>query len=157
MHVKRIQMFNIIFKQNKDLSKNSKKVKQWQSEHRIMANYALKVVEHYEQNNLKKAKKELLKLQKISLHHLMDEDVTFFELIGKAKDTQKDQAVVKAMAEFSKSFRDVKKAIFNFFDHYITFENPLDTDFKETLDVIINALVQRIEFEETNLYALIDN
>jgi len=150
-------MFEFLFGGNKDLSQNSKKVKRWQAEHKALANTALSVVKNYEENDMKKARKQLEKLQDIALAHLMDEDNTFFKLFDKAKDTKTDQEIVDSIKKFRTSFIDIKSTIFYFFIKYTNPKHELDAVFKEKLDGIINALIKRMEFEENNLYKLIDN
>jgi len=149
-------MFDFIFNRKKDLAHNSKKVKKWQAEHKALATLAVKTVSYYENKDLKKAKKELGRLQSVALNHLMDEDVTFSELFKKAEKTNADQVIVEAMREFRKSFIDTKKVLIHFFIHYTDPQVSLDEVFIHKLKEIIGALVQRIEFEETNLYVLIN-
>ena len=149
-------MFDFIFNRKKDLAHNSKKVKKWQAEHKAMATHAVKTVELYEKNDLKKAKKQLIKLQSVALNHLMDEDVTFSELFKKAENTNTDKHILEAIKEFRKSFIDTKKVLIHFFIHYTDPNVELDAVFIEKLKGIIDALVQRIEFEETNLYVMIN-
>lgn len=150
-------MFGFLFKQNRDLSKNSKIVKRWQAEHQALANRALKVVDSYEREDLKKARKHLDKLQTLALKHLMDEDVKFFELFKKAEDNEADKEILKSIKEFRNTFIDTKKVLFHFFIYYTNPKNDLDHIFKDKLNAIIDALVNRIEFEEKNLYILINN
>ena len=149
-------MFDFIFNRKKDIAHNSKKVKKWQAEHKALATHAVKTVQYYENNELKKAKKQLIKLQSVALNHLMDEDVTFSELFKKADKTYTDQHIVESMKEFRRSFIDIKKVLIHFFIHYTDPRVELDSTFIEKLKGIIDALVQRIEFEEKNLYILID-
>lgn len=149
-------MFDFIFNRHKDLAHNSKKVKKWQEEHKTLATYALKTVELYESDDLKKAKKQLIKLQSVALNHLMDEDVTFSELFKKAENSNTDQRILEAIKEFRKSFIDTKKVLIHFFIHYTDPNVELDTVFITKLKAIINALVERIEFEETHLYVMIN-
>ena len=149
-------MFDFIFNRHKDLQHNSKKVKKWQAEHKALATLAVHTVELYEKNELKKAKKELIKLQSVALNHLMDEDVTFSELFKKAENNNTDQRIVNAMKEFRKTFIDTKKVLIHFFIHYTDPSVELDNIFIEKLKGIIGALVARIEFEEKNLYVMIN-
>ena len=86
----------------------------------------------------------------------MDEDVTFSELFKKAESTNTDKVIVDAMREFRKSFIGIKKVLIHFFIHYTDPDVVLDDIFIMKLKEIIDALVQRIEFEETNLYILIN-
>ena len=149
-------MFDFLFNRKKDLEHNSKKVKKWQAEHKAIATLSVKTVSYYENNDLKKAKKELDRLQSVALNHLMDEDVTFSELLKKAESTHTDKVIVEAMKEFRKSFIDTKKVLIHFFIHYTDPNVSLDDIFITKLKGIIDALVQRIEFEESNLYLLIN-
>ena len=148
-------MFEFLFNREKDLTKNSKKVRRWKAEHQSLAKYAIKVVEAYDKNEKKKARKHLDKLQGLALNHLMDEDVTFYELCKNAKS--KDERILCAMKEFRRSFTDTKRVLFHFFIFYTNPSNDLDSLFRQKLDAIIGALVKRIEFEENNLYSLIDH
>ena len=146
-------MFKIFTKKNEDITHNAKKVKKWHSEHRKLEEYAGKVLSAYDKQDIKQTRKYLNKLELLALNHLMNEDVTFFELLKKSKGH--DTKVVSAINEFRHSFMDIKKALFHFFIYYTNPKNDLDTLFKKKLDGIISALVARIEFEEQNLYVLI--
>ncbi|PHR57112.1 MAG: hypothetical protein COA44_06915 [Arcobacter sp.] len=136
-----------------DLEKNSRIVNKWKKEHRALEKYAGKVMVAYDNNNIKKAKKYLNKLELLALNHLMDEDVTFFDLEKQATD--KDTKIVSAMVEFRRSFSGTKKALFHFFFYYTSPKTILDDAFRAKFDGIVSALVQRIEFEESNLYVMI--
>jgi len=150
-------MFDFLFHHHKDLAHNHGKVKKWEGEHQHLAKEAMAVVEFYDKKDTKKAKKHLLKLQSLALNHLMDEDVTFSDLLKKAEDTATDQEIVASMKEFRKTFTDTKKVLIHFFIYYTSDAAELDAKFKSQLDGIIDALVKRIEFEESNLYPKIDN
>ena len=149
-------MFEFLFGHKKDLVHNSKKVKKWQAEHRALATLATDIAKYYEEGNFNKAKKELKHLQSVALNHLMDEDVTFTELSHQAENTYTDQVIVEAMKEFRESFVDTKKSLIHFFIHYTHPDTTLDENFITQLKAIIEALVKRIEFEENNLYTMID-
>jgi len=138
---------------SKDLEKNSRVVKRWKTEHRALEKYAGKVITAYDSKNTKKAKKYLNKLELLALNHLMDEDVTFFDLEKQA--THKDKKILDAMLEFRRSFSGTKKALFHFFFYYTSPKTVLDDTFRTKFDGIVNALVARIEFEENNLYLMI--
>ena len=144
-----------LFGKSKDLEHNHKVVKRWTNEHRKLEKYAGKVIASYDNNNAKQAKKHLNKLELLALNHLMDEDVTFFNLEKMAKDKEKDKKILDAMIEFRRSFSGTKKALFHFFFYYTSPKTVLDEKFREKFDGIVSALVQRIEFEETNLYTMI--
>jgi len=150
-------MFDFLFHHHKDLAHNHGKVKKWEGEHQHLAKEAMAVVEYYDKQDMKKAKKHLIKLQSLALNHLMDEDVTFSDLLKKAEDNATDQEIVASMKEFRKTFIDTKKVLIHFFIHYTSSDVALDAEFKRKLDAIIDALVKRIEFEESTLYPKIDH
>ena len=149
-------MFGFLFHHHDDLMHNKGKVKKWEGEHKALAKEAMEVVRFYDNNDMSKAKKHLIKLQNLALNHLMDEDVTFFELFKKADDSETDKQIMASIKEFRSTFIDTKKALIHFFIHYTDKSTVLDANFKEQLDGIIAALVQRIEFEEKNLYTMIN-
>ncbi len=149
-------MFEFLFHHHDDLMHNKGKVKKWEGEHKALAKEAMEVVKYYDNNDTLKAKKHLVKLQNLALNHLMDEDVTFFELFKKADDSETDKKIMASIKEFRSTFIDTKKALIHFFIHYTDKNTVLDEHFKEQLDGIIGALVQRIEFEEKNLYTMIN-
>lgn len=148
-------MFDFLFHHHEDLAHNKSKVKQWTGEHKVLAEEATAVVSFYEKGDFKKAKKHLVKLQSVALKHLMDEDVTFSDLMHKSSESEEDQEIVDSMKAFRKTFVDTKKALIHFFIHYTSEDVVLAEKFKMQLDGIINALVQRIEYEESNLYTKI--
>ena len=149
-------MFGFLFHHHDDLIHNKGKVKKWEGEHKALAKEAMEVVKFYDNNNMVKAKKHLIKLQNLALNHLMDEDVTFSDLFHKADNSETDRKIMESMKEFRATFIDTKKVLIHFFIHYTDESTVLDAHFKEQLDGIIGALVKRIEFEEKNLYTLIN-
>ncbi len=143
-------MWNIFGNANK----KSKNVKQWEKEHRQLENLAGAIIGAYDKGDVKETRKQLGKLKDVALNHLMNEDLTFYEM--KRKVGNKDKDVFSAMAEFETSFREVKLVLIKFLDHYSNPEVDLDEEFKTTFDVIVGVLVERIQFEESNLYVLLD-
>ena len=149
-------MFGFLFHHHDDLIHNKGKVKKWEGEHKALAKEAMAVVNFYDNNEMKKAKKHLVKLQNLALNHLMDEDVTFSDLFKKADESETDKKIIASMKEFRATFIDTKKVLIHFFIHYTDDKTILDAHFKQQLDGIIDALVKRIDFEEHNLYTLIN-
>jgi len=146
-------MLSFLGKSDKSIEQNAKVVNKWKREHRKLEKYAGKVISMYDENRPKQAKKYLNKLELLALNHLMHEDVTFFDLEKTAK--RQDTHIVDAMKEFRRSFSGTKKVLFHFFFYYTSPKTVLDETFREKFDGIVGALVQRIEFEEGNLYAMI--
>ncbi len=134
--------------------RKSKNVRQWEKEHRHLEKLAGLIIGSYDKKNYRETKKHLIKLKDVALNHLMDEDLTFYEMKRKASD--KDTEVFDSMKEFELSFREVKLVLIKFLDHYSRPEVALDQEFKETFDTIVGVLVARIQFEEANLYVLLD-
>ena len=147
-------------KRGSGLAYNAKSVKQWKGEHRKLKKEAAKVRDADEKNNKIKAKQELEKLQLSTLSHLMGEDNTFSTLLREARehmdDSAENQEIIVAIEEFKSSFRDTKRALFKFFTHYTNPDVQLDKKFEEEFGAIVDALVERIEFEETTLYSMMD-
>jgi len=142
-----------LFWKDKGIEYNAKLVRRWENEHRKLEKYAGIVMEAYDKGDIKKAKKVLNKLELLALNHLMDEDVTFYDMSKKAKAT--DTKVLAAMKEFRHSFFDTKKVLFHFFFYYTDPKTELDDTFRTKFDGIVDALVKRIAFEESNLYTMI--
>ena len=146
-------MLSLFGKSNQSIENNAKVVSKWKNEHRALEKYAGKVIASYDDNKHKQAKKHLNKLELLALKHLMDEDVTFFELEKKAQ--QQDTHILDAMKEFRNSFSETKKVLFHFFFYYTSPKTVLDETFRKKFEGIVGALVNRIEFEESNLYTMI--
>lgn len=143
------------FKKNTIISNNTTKIEQWKEEHKQMIKLFDDVLLSYNDNNIEETKKSLLLLNQIVLRHLLDEDITFAELIKFAK--RSDPKIVDQIQEFRFSFRGVKVALLKFLTKYNTPEETLDKDFLPTLQNIIDSLKKRIGFEETNLYIQLNN
>jgi len=131
-------------------SKNQKLVKRWLLEHKEIVALAHKVIFQYSTNNLKAAKKELNKLNRVAVRHLMTEDVELFTLLHEEK--RFDKNTEKLIHDFQETFRQTKLPLMNFLKKYSHEETPLDDDFFQNFNELVTILAQRIEFEEKNLY-----
>ena len=154
-------MFGFFTKKSaSDLAHNAKNVKRWKSEHIKLQKEAGKVHDIYMKDNPTKAKEGLKRLHLMTMEHLMDEDSTFHSMLREQKDRTEDseekQEILAAIEEFRHSFRDTKQVLFRFFTRYSHPDIKLDETFLEEFTGIIDALVARIEFEEKELYSLID-
>ncbi len=148
-------MFGLFKKESDNIQQNSKTVKRWLKEHDRIKKYAILTLEHYNNDDHKAAKKSLSKLEDAALEHLMDEDNKIFELLDKAKKSDED--LVEELLVFRSSFRDVKHALVHFLITYSHPQKVLDDQFKQQLEGIIQAVVDRIEFEESRLYPLLSH
>ena len=142
-------MFSSLF-----LSKNQKLVKKWKKEHEKIVLLTHKVIAEYSKNNHKKAKKVLTSLNNLVIDHVTDENIEFYKLLNdKDRLTHKNK---KHTEEFINTFKDVKMTLMQFLTKYTRDETPLDDNFFTTLNKLTEVLVERIKFEESNLYSILD-
>ena len=142
-------MFSSLF-----LSKNQKLIKQWKKEHEKIVLLTYKVIAEYSKNNHKKAKKILKSLSNLTIDHVTDEDIQFYKLLAdKDRLTSKNK---KHIEEFIDTFKDVKITLMQFLTKYTSDETPLDDEFFTTLNQLAEILIERIKFEESNLYDILD-
>ena len=142
-------MFDYFF-----LSKNQRLVKKWRKEHEKIVLLTHKVIAEYSKNNHKKAKKALVSLNNLVIDHVTDEDIQFYKLLNdKDRLTSKNK---KHTEEFIDTFKDVKMTLMQFLTKYTRDKTALDDEFFTTLNRLTDILVERIKFEETNLYSILD-
>jgi len=142
-------MFSNLF-----LSKNQKLIKKWEKEHEKIVLLVHQVIAEYSKNNHKKAKKVLISLNNIVIDHITNENIEFYKLLKEEKKHHTDDA--KAIEEFSDTFKETKMTLMNFLTKYSRQDIPLDDDFFTTLNQLADILVERIDFEEKNLYHLLN-
>lgn len=142
-------MFSSLF-----LSKNQKLVKKWKKEHEKIVLLTHQVIAEYSKNNHKKAKKKLIALNNLVIDHVTDENIEFYKLLkDRKKFSSKNE---KSIVEFVDTFKDTKMTLMQFLTKYTRASTVLDDDFFATLNELAEILVERIEFEEKNLYHLLD-
>ena len=135
------------------LSKNQKLVKKWKKEHEQIVVLATNVIGEYSKNNKIEAKKYLKKLNHLAVDHLMNEDIEFYRLLKDQKRlTPKNEIEVK---KFTKTFKGTKMTLMGFLSKYTREEAILDDTFFTAFNGLVEVLVERIEFEESNLYSLL--
>jgi len=136
------------------LSKNQKLIKKWKKEHEKIILLTHEVIAEYSKNNHKKTKKILVSLNNLVIDHVTDENIEFYKLLkDKNRLTSKNK---KHTEEFIATFKDVKMTLMQFLTKYTRDETPLDDDFFTTLNKLADVLTERIEFEEKNLYSILD-
>jgi len=132
-------------------SKNKKLVKRWKKEHKEIVNLANTVNAQYQRNNEKGTKKALKKLLKVAAVHLMEEDIGIDDLI---KDKKRNNPKIEAeVARFKHAFAGTKKALTDFLWVNSRDDAVLEKTFYDDFNALVTVLGQRIEFEENNLYA----
>ena len=136
-------------------SKNHKLVLEWTKEHKEIVFLATRVISEYSSGNYVAAKIELINLQKLAIHHLMTEDLEFYDILHDEKGVDKE--VEKYILNFQKSFQDVKPTLMQFLTKYIQDDEILDEVFFFNFKELVATLAKRIEYEEKNLYKKLDN
>ncbi len=136
------------------LTKNQKLVKKWTQEHEKIVLLSNQVIAEYSKNNHKKAKKLLIALNNLVVDHVTDENIEFYKLL---KDEDRLSSKNKQYTEeFIETFADVKKDLMKFLTKYTRKDVGLDDEFFDTLTAISGVLLDRIQYEESRLYAILN-
>ncbi len=143
-------MFSSLFS-----SKNQKLVKQWSKEHEQIVILAHKIIEAYSTHNNESAKKELIKLNKLTVKHLMEEDIELFRLLK--DDGRLDAETERLILDFKKSFQGTKGVLMGFLTKYTRPSAILDEEFFRVFNELVGILGERIAFEESKLYNKLDS
>jgi len=130
-------------------SKNKKLVKKWKKEHENLVILGQKVIAEYVKNNESEAKRQLKKFVDQAMDHLTSEDIEFYKMLN---DEDKDPRTEELIDEFQRTFKDTKMTLMKFLAKYVKPEVPLDDEFFDTFQKIMEILAKRIKFEEDNLY-----
>ena len=138
-------MFNLF------ASKNQQLVKKWHEEHEEIVELAHKVIGEYAKNNHEAAKKYLKELNDLTVDHVMNEDIELFKLMH--DDKRIDAETEHLAKEFIQSFKKTKLGLMDFLSHYAKDEVPLDETFFKQFNEIVDAVGERINFEEKNVYS----
>ncbi|SHO81428.1 hypothetical protein MNB_SV-15-731 [hydrothermal vent metagenome] len=138
-------MFDFLFP-----SKNKQLVKKWIKEHRKIVSLANAIIEAYKKGDLKKAKKRLNQLNNLTIEHLMQEDLSFYKL--KKNSNKLEVETIEKITEFTDTFGGTKVTLMNFISKYAKPNVELDKEFINTFKILAGILVERIQFEESNLY-----
>ena len=142
-------MFSSLF-----LSKNQKLVKKWKKEHEKIVLLAHKVVAEYSKNNHKKAKKNLISLNNLAIDHIIDEDLKFYKLLNGEKRILPNRKA--AIEDFIDTFKDIKPELMSFLTKYTRKDTILDDEFFQNFNELVEVLIERIQYEEKNLYSILD-
>ncbi|SFV54221.1 hypothetical protein MNB_SV-9-987 [hydrothermal vent metagenome] len=134
------------------LSKNEKLVKKWKLEHQEIGNLAGKIIESYENNNLEDTKKYLNSLKDLVVEHLMQEDLTFHNLL---KHSTINIDTIEHIQDFRETFKGTKTALMNFIAKYASADTELDDKFLIAFKGLVRLVVERINYEESNLYDIL--
>jgi len=136
------------------LSKNQRLIKKWKKEHEKIVLLAHKVIAEYSKNNHKKAKKILISLNNLAIDHIIDEDLKFYKLLnGEQRILPERKASIE---DFIDTFKDVKIELMSFLTKYTRKDSILDDKFFQQFNKLAEVLIERIQYEEKNIYALLD-
>jgi len=136
------------------LSKNQKLVRKWKAEHEEIVRLVHKVLAEYSKNKHRAAKKALVELNHIVVDHVTDENIEFFKLVKDKEGVSLKNR--EATEEFVSTFKETRLDLMKFLTHHTKKKTVLDDEFFNTLTEIADVLTKRIEFEEENLYYLLD-
>ena len=133
-------------------STNKKVVDGWKEDHQKLVGLAGVIIEAYEEGDTKKVRDTLKVLSKGTAIHLMNEDLEFFKMIkDKRRVTPKTESSIR---EFKESFAGIRVALMKFLKKYSADDSIIDEDFFKQFNDIVGVLAKRIEFEEENLYLM---
>jgi len=132
------------------MSKNQKMIKTWEDEHKEIGALAGKILESYEQNDMKKTKKYLHDLDSLTVGHLMKEDIAFYNILKHPDNV--DGKTVENIKDFRNTFKGTKTALMNFISKYAAPQTELNDEFVNAFKGLVQVVVSRIKYEEKNLY-----
>ena len=131
-------------------SKNKKLVKKWKKDHENLVIIGQKVIAEYVKNNESEARRQLKKFVDQAMDHLTSEDIEFYRMLNDSEN--KDPRTEELIEEFQRTFKDTKTTLMKFLAKHVRPETPLDDEFFDTFQKIMEILAKRIKFEEDNLY-----
>jgi hypothetical protein len=134
-------------------SKNKKLVLAWSKEHEKIVVLAQKVIAAYSLDDVASVRKHLLELRTLAINHLMIEDIEFHKLLRDEKRVTDE--ISNSVHEFTESFHDTKIVLRDFLRQSVHEDAVYDEKFFKTFNSLVEALVTRIEYEETHLYNLL--
>ncbi len=142
-------MFSSLF-----LSKNQRLVKRWKKEHEKIIVLAHKVIAEYSKNHYKKAKKNLILLNNLAIDHIIDEDLKFYKFLNGSQYLSSDKKA--SIVDFIDTFKNTKVELMSFLTKYTRDEISLDEEFFQQFNELTEVLIERIQYEEKNLYRLLN-
>ncbi len=135
-------------------SKNKKLVKGWSKEHEKIVVLAHKIIAAYSIEDIASLRQHLIDLRVIAINHIMTEDIEFYKLLK--DESRLTPEIEKGIHEFVTSFEETKSLLRSFLRTYTQENAQYDEKFFKTFNAIVDALGKRIEFEEKNLYSLLE-
>jgi len=134
-------------------SKNKKLVLTWSKEHEKIVVLSHKILAEYSLDDVSSIRKHLLELRALVINHLMVEDIEFHKLLNDEKRVTDE--IAKSVHDFVDSFHETKTVLRDFLRQYVQEDALYNEKFFTTFNSLVEALGQRIEYEETHLYNLL--
>jgi len=135
------------------LSKNQKLVKSWEDEHKKIGALAGNIIQSYENDDIKSTKKYLKELKSITIEHLMQEDLAFYNLLKNSHNL--DIETIEHIKDFRETFKGTKTALMNFISKYAAPDEEINDSFIKSFKELVQIVVNRIGYEEANLYPIL--
>ncbi|GEM_PF-1613941 len=141
-----------------DPTARKKEVNRWKKEHAELATMLEKINDAYERGNDERTRALLKEFGTKVVEHLLSEDTVFYEIQRSVKEDDPGYADTIAMInEFRESFGGAKAFVMKFLSKYTAPSAKYDREFKEAFDTVVKALSERIMFEESQYYAVINH
>jgi len=134
-------------------SKNKKLVLKWSKEHEKIVVLSHKILAEYSLDDVSSIRKHLLALRALVINHLMVEDIEFHKLLNDEKRVTDE--ITKSVHHFVDSFHETKTALRDFLRQYVQEDALYNEQFFIKFNSLVEALANRIEYEETHLYTLL--
>ena len=83
----------------------------------------------------------------------MTEDVAFYDLLKNPKGL--NSTTIDNIHDFRKTFQGTKMALMKFIAKYAAPQTELNDDFAEAFKELVGVVVDRINYEEKNLYHIL--
>ncbi len=115
---------------------------------------ASKIISDYEEDREELVSKDIETLNKLTSAHLMDEDVELYKF-SMLEDSLSDE-IREQIEEFIDTFEETKEALIEFLTKYTLYNAVYDQEFIDTFKQLVNVLAKRIEYEEKNLYKILE-
>jgi len=147
INMKGVYMFGLLS------NKKRKLVKKWKSDHLKIIEVAGSVVSSHAVHDHIACKKHLVILSGLASSHFMNEDIEFFKLLRENKFNFETE---KSMNEFIEGFRKTKLELMKTLSYYSKKEVSLEGSFFDEFNELVSQVTDRIQYEESNLYSLME-
>ena len=129
---------------------NKKLVIKWKKEHREITASAGRILEAHKMNETNALRKEIEKLNDLTVEHLLAEDMEFYQFL--MLEDALDDELKKLIEDFIETFEETKIALMDFLTKYTLSDAVYDQEFIDNFTAIVGVLSERIAYEEKTLY-----